>query len=225
MRLYSALAILLFQGLQCCDALTVPKITQQQGITPRPAAADQTSCTQESRSPGWDILDLAYNRLNFGPPCLSPSGTCGVPGGGGQPPQTLYYGELVFDVVNIATNESHHCDVRALSLSDLNPGNEEEWLPCIDSIIFINLPEYATDTMFRFSHTSNMLELNQTWTCDDDQGHNFTAYGRVSPVLDPRASYIGNRGLGEVHVSGISPDLTVPGNIVSEQKAAKDTSV
>lgn len=223
MRHISVLAVvLLLQALQHCKSATVPNPVE---ITPRrvipPTDADETGCTQKSRSPSWEVRGLYYNRLNFGPPCVSPSGTCGGPFG---PPQTLYYGELVFDLVNMATGESHHCDVRYLGLSDLTGDNE--WLPCVDSIIFINVPnpqpaDNATTSLFHFNHTSNTLALNQTWYCDDRagdrEGYSFTAYGAASPALDSGAVYIGNRALGEVHVNGSSPVIPVPGTVVSER--------
>lgn len=224
MRHHAALAlVLLLQIFQRCKSATVLnsiEITSRRVIPP--TGADEKGCTQKSRSPSWEVRGLSYNRLNFGPPCVSPSGTCGGPFG---PPQTLYYGELVFDVVNMVTSESHHCDVRYLGLSDLTGDNE--WLPCVDSIIFINIPnpqpaDNATTTLFHFNHTSNRLELNQTWYCDeaagDHEGYSFTAYGAASPALDPGAVYIGNRALGEVHVSGSSPVITVPGTLVSERQ-------
>ncbi|KAH8911739.1 hypothetical protein BR93DRAFT_921720 [Coniochaeta sp. PMI_546] len=251
MRLRSPIAILSLHGLRCFESAVVAlgcapsgagirsedsKLVRASVLAPakmtakalaRPPGAEQVGCAQKSRSPSWDIRGLYYDRVDFGPPCISPSGTCGGPFG---PPQTLYYGELAFDVINTATDESHHCDVRYLGLSDLDTGHEE-WLPCVDSIIFINVREppgldHITSTFFRFNHTSNMLELNQTWYCSDTDDHNeysFTAYGAVSSALDASAAYIGNRALGQIRVNGSSPNITVSATIESEQRLPHNT--
>jgi hypothetical protein len=82
------------------------------------------------------------------------------------------------------------------------------------------LPEYVTDTMFRFNHTSNTLELNQTWTCGDG-GRNLTAYGAVEPALNPAARYVGDTSLGEVHVDAVSPVIEVRGALVQHSSLVR----
>ncbi|KAJ9160586.1 hypothetical protein NKR19_g3075 [Coniochaeta hoffmannii] len=208
MRPYAAIAAILLQGHRCFSLAF--RSSTPETINPS-SPYSQRICTQHSETPSWSVLNLTYKRINFGPPCVSPSGSCAPPFGG--QPQALYYGELKLDILNKVTNQSHHCDVSSLSQSDLSTGSEE-WLPCIEGTIFIMVPGYVTDTMFKLNHTSNSLELNQTWTCQD-QGKNFTAYGLVSPVLDTSAKYVGNRDLGQIQIQGASPNIEVEGKLVN----------
>ena len=105
----------------------------------------------------------------------------------------------------------------ALDLSDMTTGDDSfgSWMPCIEGMVFIVTPELVTDTMFRLDHASNLFELNQTWTCED-AGKRYTAYGRVSPLLDTAARYVGNGDLGDVTVDGVSENIEVRGVLVTE---------
>lgn len=175
--------------------------------TPQPAAADTADCTQNSMSASWDVRGLFYQRIDVaGLACINPSGQCP------QPYVPYYYGDIEFDLVNNATGDSRHCKVQAILLSDVVGSSvySSTWLPCEAGLIFF-LPEpsvnHLNTTYFRFDHSSNMLELNQTWYCDDlgawDEDR-FDAYGAVSPALDPSVNYVGNKELGAVRVDGIS---------------------
>jgi hypothetical protein len=205
MRLRLTLLAALLQGLHRAYSSVIPDASSLQ------PGSSSDACT--AFSPTWQVLNLTYDRTDHQPGCWSPLGTpypfCH--------PTPLWYGRLAFDVVNDVTQSSHHCDVETIGLADaiaVDDIDQGQWLPCITGMIFIMTPEYVTDTMFKFNHTTNMLELNQTWSCAE--GHNVTAVGSVSPVLDWGDRHIGDQSLGAVHVDAVSRNITVHGTVVSE---------
>ena len=195
-------------------------------ITPTPISAprgtNRTGCTRNSRIPAWEVSNLFYQRVDFGPPCNPVSGQC--------PSTRLYYGDIEFDLVNAATGDKRHCGAQYLGLSDLQSGYGD-WLSCGAGLVFINLlpppgRDHETTTFFRFNHSTNTLELNQTWYCDDlgfRDEYSFTAYGAVGPALDPGVAYIGNLTVPQVRVNTSSPVLVVPATVVEEHKLAPNT--
>lgn len=196
-------------------------------ITPEsvrvPPEAQKQGCTRKSRSPSFEVSNLFYQRLEFGVPCGPVATNC--------PAAPLYHGIVEFDLVNTATGNSSHCSVTTLALSDLMTTYadlQENWFPCDGGLIFINpVPEAAKDakhrsiiSSFRLNHTSNSLEVKQTWYCNDQGDHDeyeFTAYGVVSPALDPTLDYVGNMTDPQVRVGAASPAVTVPGSVVEEK--------
>lgn len=106
-------------------------------------------------------------------------------------------------------------------------------MPCDGGVVFIVLPPPATKlhetaTYFRLNHSSNTLELNQTWYCGDlgdrDQ-YRFTTFAAAVPALDPEAHYVNNMTVPQVRVDGSAPKrlVSAAAAAVSEQKLAPST--
>ncbi|KAK3295274.1 uncharacterized protein B0H64DRAFT_358759 [Chaetomium fimeti] len=191
-------------------------------LTPKPIqpppGANTTNCTRSSRPPIWEITNLTYQRLDFGPPCNPVSGAC--------PPGKLYYGEIRFDLLNRATGDRRACGAQYLGLSDLQAAaSTTDWLACDAGLVLINpapVPpaDYQTMTYFWFDHASNTLRLNQTWYCGDlgdREEYGFVGYGAVSPALDPGVDYIGNMTVPQVRVGASAPTLVVQGEAMREK--------
>jgi hypothetical protein len=185
---------------------------------PPPLGTNTLNCTHNSQTAIWEITNLSYQRLDFGPPCSPVSGAC--------PPGKLYYGEIKLDLRNRATGDTRACGAQYLGLSDLQQPAPREWLACDAGLVFINPTpptpptDYQTRSYFWFDHPSNTLLLNQTWYCGDlgeREEYEFVGHGSVSPALDPAVDYIGNMTVPQVWVGASAPTLVVEGEVKSER--------
>jgi hypothetical protein len=188
-----------------------------------PSEINSTDYTRNSRTPSWEVNNLYYQRVFVGPPCVSPSGQC--------PPGSLYYGDVEFDLVNLATGDARHCGALWLGLNDVY-NESPDWLACDAGLVFFPPTpttwndEHQTMTYFRFNHSMNTLMLNQTWYCaglrEGGAEYGFSAAGEISPALDPGVHYIGDMTVPEVRVNASAPSLRVLATAVSEGKPVRD---
>ena len=192
---------------------------------PVPVGADKAGCTSSSRtSPGWEVINLVYSRRDlaeitcwFSPVCTPNR-------------QPGWVSTIEFDLVNTVTGDRRYCSATGARLSDVQQDYgpyRGEWESCEGGNTFVSygsLPvtkAHQARTFFRFNHTSNALELNQTWYCNDLGDHDeyaLNAVGSVSPALNPSVRYVGNASLGQINVNAASPSLDISGRLVGDEK-------